>query len=160
MEQRKIYVCPSCKCWYSQAIHEKKPVCPSCHHELVETDIDYNAFSAMAKEDKQSFKQHFLDTHELPMTPVVDDTEESSSSGWISGLKFFSWILFFVIIILGLLLAIPYFSYRSHTEYGFLIIVASFLLAFLSVAGTMVFLEMASDLKAIRKALENTDKKQ
>ena len=161
MEQRKIYVCPSCKRWYSQAIHEKTPVCPNCHRELVETDIDYKAFSAMSKEDKRSLKQHYLDTHELFMTPiVVADANGGSSSSWISGLKVFSWILFFAIIILGWFLAIPYFSYHSHTEYGLLIIVASFLFAFLSVAGTMVFLEMASDLKAIRKALENTDKKQ
>ena len=160
MEQRKVYVCPSCKCWYSQAIHEKTPVCPNCHHELVETDIDYKAFSVMSKEDKQSLKQHYLDTHELPMTPVADDTEESSSSGWISGLKVFSWILFFSIIIAGLFSAMPYFSYSSRKEYGFLIIVVSFFVAFLSVAGTMVSLGMASDLKAIRKALENTDKKQ
>lgn len=94
------------------------------------------------------------------MTPVVDDTEESSSSGWISGLKVFSWILFFSIIIAGLFSAMPYFSYSSRKEYGFLIIVVSFFVAFLSVAGTMVFLEIVSDLKAIRKALENTDKKQ
>lgn len=161
MENRRVYVCPNCKHWYSHEADEKTAVCPNCHRELVETDIDYKAFSTMSKEDKRSLKQHYLDTHELFMTPiVVADANGGSSSSWISGLKVFSWILFFAIIILGWFLAIPYFSYHSHTEYGLLIIVASFLFAFLSVAGTMVFLGMASDLKAIRKNLESMNKKQ
>ena len=159
MENRRVYVCPNCKHWYSHEADEKTAVCPNCHRELVETDIDYKAFSAMSKEDKRSLKQHYLDTHELFMTPiVVADANGGSSSSWISGLKVFSWVAFFAIIIAGLVLAAPFLRYAPG--YGVLIIIGAFLLAFLSVAGTMVFLGMASDLKAIRKALQNTDKKQ
>lgn len=159
MENRRVYVCPNCKHWYSHEADEKTAVCPNCHRELVETDIDYKAFSAMSKEDKRSLKQHYLDTHELFMTPiVVADANGGSSSSWISGLKVFSWVAFFAIIIAGLVLAAPFLRYAPG--YGVLIIIGAFLLAFLSVAGTMVFLGMASDLKAIRKNLESMNKKQ
>lgn len=159
MENQSIYVCPNCKHWYSHEADEKTAVCPNCHHELVEADIGYAYFSRMTKEEKANAKQQYLATHELPMTPYVGN-EEEASSGWISGLKIFSWVSFFAIIIAGLVLSIPYFNYSYSQGYGVLIIIAAFLVAFLSVAGMMVFLGMASDLKAIRKNLENMNKKQ
>lgn len=166
MENRRVYVCPNCKHWYSHEKNwsspetdSKESICPNCQHRLVETDIDYEEFSSMAKEEKQRVKQQYLDTHELSMTPRVED-EDSSASGWISGLKFFSWAAFFAIIIAGLVLSVPYFNYSYSRGYGVLIIIGAFLIAFLSVAGMMVFLGMASDLKAIRKNLESMNKKQ
>lgn len=157
MENRRVYVCPNCKHWYSHEADEKTAVCPNCHHELVEADIDYAYFSRMTKEEKANAKQQYLATHELPMTPYVGN-EEEASSGWISGLNVFSWVAFFAIIIAGLVLAAPFLRYAPG--YGVLIIIGAFLLAFLSVAGTMVFLGIASDLKAIRKNLESMNKKQ
>lgn len=165
MENRRVYVCPNCKSWYSHEKNmfspeadRKESICPNCQHKLVETDIDYEEFSAMAKEEKQRVKQQYLDTHELPVTPHAEAEDENSASGWISGLKIFSWVAFFAIIIAGLVLAAPFLRYAPG--YGVLIIIGAFLLAFLSVAGTMVFLGMASDLKAIRKNLESMNKKQ
>lgn len=165
MENRRVYVCPNCKSWYSHEKNmfspeadRKESICPNCQHKLVETDIDYEEFSAMAKEEKQRVKQQYLDTHELPVTPHAEAEDENSASGWISGLKIFSWVSFFAIIIAGLVLAAPFLRYAPG--YGVLIIIGAFLLAFLSVAGTMVFLGMASDLKAIRKNLESMNKKQ
>lgn len=165
MENRRVYVCPNCKSWYSHEKNmfspeadRKESICPNCQHKLVETDIDYEEFSAMAKEEKQRVKQQYLDTHELPVTPHAEAEDENSASGWISGLKIFSWAAFFAIIIAGLVLAAPFLRYAPG--YGVLIIIGAFLLAFLSVAGTMVFLGMASDLKAIRKNLESMNKKQ
>lgn len=167
MENRRVYVCPNCKSWYSHEKNmfspeadRKESICPNCQHKLVETDIDYEEFSAMAKEEKQRVKQQYLDTHELPVTPHAEAEDENSASGWISGLKIFSWVSFFAIIIAGLVLSIPYFNYSYSQGYVVLIIIAAFLVAFLSVAGMMVFLGMASDLKAIRKNLENMNKKQ
>lgn len=165
MENRRVYVCPNCKSWYSHEKNmfspeadRKESICPNCQHKPVETDIDYEEFSAMAKEEKQRVKQQYLDTHELPVTPHAEAEDENSASGWISGLKIFSWVAFFAIIIAGLVLAAPFLRYAPG--YGVLIIIGAFLLAFLSVAGTMVFLGMASDLKAIRKNLESMNKKQ
>ena len=143
---------------FSPEADRKESICPNCQHKLVETDIDYEEFSAMAKEEKQRVKQQYLDTHELPVTPHAEAEDENSASGWISGLNVFSWVAFFAIIIAGLVLAAPFLRYAPG--YGVLIIIGAFLLAFLSVAGTMVFLGMASDLKAIRKNLESMNKKQ
>lgn len=57
MENRRVYVCPNCKSWYSHEKNmfspeadRKESICPNCQHKLVETDIDYEEFSAMAKE--------------------------------------------------------------------------------------------------------------
>lgn len=165
MENRRVYVCPNCKSWYSHEKNmfspeadRKESICPNCQHKLVETDIDYEEFSAMAKEEKQRVKQQYLDTHELSVTPHAEAEDENSASGWISGLNVFSWVAFFAIIIAGLVLAAPFLRYAPG--YGVLIIIGAFLLAFLSVAGTMVFLGMASDLKAIRKNLESMNKRQ
>ncbi len=122
MENRRVYVCPNCKSWYSHEKNmfspeadRKESICPNCQRKLVETDIDYEEFSAMAKEEKQRVKQQYLDTHELPVTPHAEAEDENSASGWISGLKIFSWVSSFAIIIAGLVLSIPYFNYSySH----------------------------------------------
>ncbi len=68
---------------FSPEADRKESICPNCQHELVETDIDYEEFSAMAKEEKQRVKQQYLDTHELPVTSHAEAEDENSSSGWI-----------------------------------------------------------------------------
>lgn len=47
MENRRVYVCPNCKSWYSHEKNmfspeadRKESICPNCQHKLVETDID------------------------------------------------------------------------------------------------------------------------
>ena len=73
---------------------------------------------------------------------------ESSTSGWISGLRFFAWFSLIAIIIIGLILGVPFFGYE--TGIGFAIILSSIIIGFLSVAGIMVFIDMAEDVKYIR----------
>jgi hypothetical protein len=77
---------------------------------------------------------------------------EGTDSFWISGLKAFTWISFFIIIIIGFTIGIPYFSYQIGI--GIAIILATFIVAFLSAAGIMVFLGMVENIEIIKKRLE------
>ena len=78
-------------------------------------------------------------------------TETKATSGWITGLRFVAWLGFIGIILGGCSIALPFFVLSPLS--GVLIIAASVVLAFISMAGIMVFLDMASDIKAIKNAL-------
>ena len=77
------------------------------------------------------------------------------TSWWIRGMRIFAWIAFFGIIIIGLVISVPFWE-DNASHIGFVIIMGSFIAAFLLVAILMIFLEMAEDIKEIRY---NTKKK-
>jgi hypothetical protein len=83
----------------------------------------------------------------------LDWITSSSTNFWISGLRLFAWIVFFVIIIVSFV-----YGRMFDGTIGILIVLAGFIIAFLSIAGIMVYLGMAKDLIAIRKNLCKSDK--
>jgi len=70
-------------------------------------------------------------------------------SFWVKGLRIFSYIIFFVIVIGGFVFGVSI-GYDSSGFIGFLVIVAGLVTAFLAVAMIMVFLDIAADLSVIR----------
>ena len=59
------------------------------------------------------------------------------------------WIVFFALLIGGVALA----SMTGEAFDGFMVFLAMAIIAFLTVAGMMVFLDIADDIRAIRKSL-------
>ena len=86
-------------------------------------------------------------------------TTQISESFWISGSKIVAWVLFFAIIIAGFVLGITVGQYSDNAFItGFIISLLSIVVAFLSVAGLMIYLNMASDISKIRQLLEEKHK--
>ena len=79
-----------------------------------------------------------------------------SGSIWIAGMQIFAWIAFCGIIIGGTILAFQV----GNFGIGVLIFVGSVIVAFLTVALLMIFLDLAKDISDIKRYLVNDDKKQ
>lgn len=71
----------------------------------------------------------------------ASNNANSTSSEWITGLRTAGWICFFGIIIVGISIAIL----NGNFFFGILIILSFIVLAFLTVASLMIFLDMAED---------------
>ena len=87
----------------------------------------------------------------------TDDIQTVSPSGWIGLMRVIAWISFGGIIIAGIAMG----AMIGSTGEGFLafvIIVGAIILAFVSIAAEMIFLDMAADTRRIRELLER-DKK-
>ncbi len=154
MENRRIYICPNCKQRYYQMADNSIAYCPQCHSALV---ADVREAGLPLKRTRTS-KQN-LDNFEMDDMLMA---RQSSSFGWIDGLKFFSWFGFFAILVAGIISAVPHFLNSSSASqiYGFLTIVITICGAFLFVTCMMVLLGMASDLRIIRISLHNICKRQ
>ena len=85
--------------------------------------------------------------------------ETGSGNGWISGMRAIAWIIFAIIILFGILFAIGE-GFSESFILGFLIFLGSVLVAFLFVAGLMVFLNMAQDVSEIKQILRNGERQQ
>lgn len=78
----------------------------------------------------------------------------SHSTIWISGLRILAWLMFIAIIITGIALGVII-GGDGDAGIGFLIFLASVIVAFLSVAGMMIYLDIASNIIIITKKLNN-----
>ena len=73
---------------------------------------------------------------------------------WIAGLKIITWIQFAIIILAGIVLGgIAASSIRNPLIF-FVCVIVAFILAFLSVAIMMIFLDIASDIHKMREKIE------
>lgn len=105
----------------------------------------------------KSFLKGLIGTYEYEEETYSDASVSLNPIGadiWIKGLKFLAWIVFAAIIIAGTVLGIAFGS-----GLGVLIFFISVLLAFLSVAGIMVFLNMAENIMEIRNAIAGKKEK-
>ncbi|MCE5343234.1 MAG: hypothetical protein LLF96_06575 [Eubacteriales bacterium] len=106
-----------------------------------------------SKVEEREVKSFIKDVLESSSDSVQNKQySEGTDSVWVSGLKVFTWIGFFIIIISGCIIGIPYFSYEIGT--GIFIILIFFIVAFLSAAGIMVFLGMVENIETIKNQLE------
>lgn len=93
---------------------------------------------------------HYLDTDVKTQIFLGLPKRRAEDSIWISGLRTCIIALFVLIIIGGFILSVSVGS-EVNGAAGFLVFVLTMIIAFLSVAWGMVFLDMASDIAIIRK---------
>ena len=89
-------------------------------------------------------------------------TANRGESVWVAGMRIAAWVAFAAVIIGGLIFAFQI----GHVGIGILVFLGSLVVAFLSVAMLMIFLDMAQnvsvmskDISAILSVLLNKDKK-
>ena len=145
---------------------------PSSTEEKSEA-VEY-FYNSAAKLPEGETKAYLLKTlREVQSTPFVDRSKEksavsanmalgqfvgglsktgSSMDFWITGMKLIMWVVFIGIILSGLVLAV-----MSGSISGLFILLGAFILAFVSVAASMIFLNIATDLRAVRRALEKRE---
>ena len=88
-----------------------------------------------------------------PQQPAAPSYEFSGKTGkgmgWIVFMRVILWIIFAGIVITGLVYGIKMFDYRDGELYGILCILSSVLTAFIVVAGGMIALNNATNLRSI-----------
>lgn len=78
---------------------------------------------------------------------------DADSSAWISIMRFSAVACMILMLIAGIVLGCTFLGINGGVGQGFLIILITILVAPFSVSGIMVFLNMAEDLKYIRRRL-------
>lgn len=121
---------------YEQSLEYVDECCQNCTDKEFE-DWLVNLIAGQIRNDKE-----------------VEYDRETKSTFWISNLKAVNRIIFFIIIIIGIIL----FSIFKSLNLGMAIaaVAISIVVAVLTVGLSMVFLDMAEDIHRIRKILEKT----
>ena len=166
--QRDVYICPVCRTSWFSAVQCK---CSKCGHDTARSACTEAQWKTMSDEEKSKVKEETLQKwnalsdaervklgHAAP-APVPSGNpadSASSSSGWISALRAFVYVVL-VVGILGSLIA-GLVILGDAPAVGLLIMIGGIIVSILSAAAVMVFLDMATDVRAIRQLLENEKK--
>ena len=116
--------------------------------------IDMIESSSSIVEDMEDKKQKSEPVNTTNLRDYFSDRQseaevDGGESFWITGMKVIAWIAFAGIIITGIVLAVIVGGYSGGT--GFLIFIGSVILAFLSIAMLMIFLNLAQDVSKIKR---------
>jgi len=115
--------------------------------------IEANSGVIKELEDKKIKSEPVNTTNKRDYFSERQSAEETEGDGsfWISGMKVFAWIAFTGIIISGIVIANQ--VGENSGGMGFLTFVGSVILAFLSVAMLMIFLNLAQDVSMMKKEI-------
>lgn len=102
---------------------------------------------------KEEFCAHCPDTPLAVYAPVeFTYVYDENSSFWINCLRIITWISFVVLVVLGIVSGV-----MTGGLEGFFSFLGSFVLALVSLAAVMVFLDMATDVRTIKNALSDDE---
>lgn len=102
---------------------------------------------------KEEFCAHCPDTPLAVYAPVeFTYVYDENSSFWINCLRIITWISFVVLVIVGIVNGV-----MTGGLEGFFSFLGSFVIALVSLAAVMVFLDMATDVRAIKNALSDDE---
>lgn len=138
----KLYLCKSCGFIFNKPKDEGDE-CPKCKQKGTRVSVEY--------EERDSSAGKFNTPLETYLDEVGSKEHGSERSGWIEGLKIVGWMIFVAFILVGIVL-VPFMS-RIHPLAGIITLFACFCVGFMSVAMTMVFLDMAQDVRTIRSRM-------
>ena len=154
-------------------IGDDKEICAACEQQLetlmesnnlkeVKEAISYLHSCSLSTGDSEvaSFLTKRVEANRSMLEELEDEatkiTSEHVGSIWISGMKVVAWITFFGTIFCGLMLTIK--VGQEDGGIAFLIFIGSIVAAFLSVAMSMVFLNLAQDVSEIKHILREKNK--
>lgn len=169
MEEKRMYICPRCETWYS--VHRKNttPKCPECGQMLNFVNIDCEQFNWLSEKEREDLKRNYFSARANVLKSQSNYSEESNhtadpaaknekknkdTSGWISLMETMCAIVIAAFMFTGAVVLGQYFQRGQYQIVGILIFLGMTLVGLLAVSGTMVFIGMAKDLKAIRNELE------
>lgn len=164
-----IFICPNCKTVY---ISEKSSgnICSNCNMDLIATGIGEQDWYSHTYAEREEMKQKFCDgsitekeiTQQTQNDPYVQAVsngwpreyyEVSDNSGWNSLLRGVAIINLVVTCIGALIIGIAVTTLLGGFT-GLIIAAVLMLFAFVSTGAIMIFLDMSSDIRAIRRAVE------
>ena len=100
-----------------------------------------------------NYVKHIIENSASNKNQQDNITNQNSTSGWITGMKIIAWITFVSVIIGGFILSAPFWKYEAG--FGFVILLISCVVAFISIGFIMIFLDIAEDIKDIRNNIKN-----
>lgn len=127
------------------------PEVESYLREIVDNNSLYILEETNGKNEKPVNLKHTNDYFQDRSSEASENT-----SVWISGLRAAAWINFFTIISIGIIIAFTFFN--DYIGIAFLVTIFSILIAFFSVAGIMIFLNIAQHIAEIRNELRSKNR--
>lgn len=147
-----MIVCPAC----GKYINGDEAFCPYCGTSTKTEKPQQNAQPQQSVPQPQAANIYANPGYVppvYPQQPVVPSYEFSGKTGkgmgWIVFMRVILWIVFASIVITGVVYGIKFFDYRDGELLGLLCILGSVLTAFIVVAGGMITLNSATNLRSI-----------
>jgi len=141
---------------------ECKKICSKCSVQV--ENIETSSDNSTIKTAVGYLKSHLKNISDYDVSKYINDIIKKneisdddvgtvgnyiqSGSIWISGLRIVAWLLFAMVLIAGIIIGV-----LIGDVIGILIFFASIPLAFLSIAGLMTYLDIASDISVIKSEL-------
>lgn len=167
-EVKTMYFCPSC----GSVMGSKKPCnCGKCGTEMLVSPFQATQWIDMSSEERDAAVKNWLALSPAERATVMESRESaaqhkkeaaqtaapsSSASSWVSLLRGCAYFIMIAGILASLIIG---FSMMKRTPLvGIAVLIIGILVSLLSVAGLMVFLDMASDLSKIQQHIERNGK--
>lgn len=144
---------------------DQKDICATCGMHVASLENNSNIMKVDEAVTYFSYYRNYMDREVKEcISSILKEKQISNNLGssgtfswgsgtsWVSGMRAVAWLMFWGIIIAGVALGIS-----TGEEIGFIIFLISIPVAFLSVAWTMIFLDLADDIRTIKN--EMLDKK-
>ena len=144
---------------------EDKEICDRCTsyielilsgdlNEDVRNSLDFfrKKYNQIADKDVRNYVGNMVGVvSDVVETKKIENSYISETNIWIKGLKIFTWIVFVLTIVIGLVFA-GVLGEAGAGGLGFLVFLVSLVVGFLSTAVVMVFLGIAQNIEDIRNA--------
>lgn len=161
MEFKQLYVCKECRSFCTINPEKASKGCPNCKGKMVYVPVSISKYDQMTDQERENFQAEILENNNLDQVtiaafPHVEEKESSEAenrpfvshvNGWVRGMKFankFTFVIFVIAAIASFVIFIP------NPLVAILVSGLIFCMGFLSIGMSMVFLNMAADIKAIR----------
>lgn len=166
---KMMYFCPSC----GSVLGSQKPCfCVKCGAEMVASPYKATRWIDMTTEERDAAAKQWIGLSPAERTAFIESgaleaqqkkpvTQTAppppSTSSWVSLLRGTAYIIMIAGILASLIVG---FSMLKRTPLmGIAVLIIGILVSVISVAGLMVFLDMASDISKIRQLLERDEKR-
>lgn len=150
MENKHLYLCRKCRTWLSGPPEEAEKGCPQCGGALTPI-MPYDEWIVLSPAEKEEIKKKHLYGKIALDENYEYAPAESDKSIWILILKIVAWVIFGVFVLAGIVAS------ELLTAMSTAASILSFLIFLcigcLSLASSMVFLDMAQDVRTIRSRM-------
>ena len=166
-----VYVCPMCG---TSLLSYGPCKCSRCRSETIKSSITAEQWNSMNDQEKIKSKSAVLEgwsklssQEKSAINPAAaasssangytyGQKESVSSSMWVSVLRGVAWAVIIIGILASIIGGVTLMSRQGLL--GLVVIILGCAVSVLSVAGIMVFLDMADDLRTIRSLVERNNK--
>ena len=152
-----VYICPKCGDTYV-CPEDGEWYCATCGEVLIPSGYTEEEWNALSQDWRQAIISKATGKFTGSDASYPNSSSFTKNNGWNNLLRSIMGIYLTLLCVGIFIIGFNIGRSTGSTALGLVIIVLGILLAFISVAAVMVFLDMSSDIRAIRQILERKER--